>query len=51
MSTTNEEDRRLKQEATQEDEEATPAGCDILGRYHALSVLAFAAVGIGMGVG
>ncbi len=51
MSTTNEEDRRLKEEATQEDEEVTPAGCGILGRYPVLSVLAFAAVGIGMGVG
>jgi Na+/H+-dicarboxylate symporter len=51
MSTTNEEDRRLKEEATQEDEEVTPAGCGILGRYPVLSVLAFAAVGIGTGVG
>ena len=31
--------------------EPTPTGCGILGRYPVLSVLIFALVGIGMGVG
>jgi Na+/H+-dicarboxylate symporter len=54
MSTPNEETqgKKTETESVQEDyEQAPPSGCGILGRYPVLSVLFFAVVGIGVGVG
>ena len=58
MSSTSDEVPPQKQDKAMVDsehflteEEETPVGCGILGRYPVLSVMGFAAIGIGIGVG